>query len=104
MRRRQDTNKEIGKGFSNKIGTAIHVLENGTQWYCQAEFYIGLIKESTRKDTCEAHSPIVLWDYAMELHVIIHQVASKDLLQLNNANPHTATFGTKADILKICQS
>ena len=47
------TKKEV-KDFPNKIGTTLRVLENETQWADRAELYIGLIKESTRKDTCEA--------------------------------------------------
>ena len=58
------TKKEV-KDFANKIGTNFHVLENETKWADRAELYIGLIKESTRKDTLEAHSSIFLWDYDM---------------------------------------
>ena len=54
------------KDFCNKIGTTLKVLENETQWADRAELYIGLIKEATRKDMREMHSPLVLWDYAME--------------------------------------
>ena len=39
----------------------------------------------------------------MERCKIIHQVTSKYLFKLNDTNPHTATFGTEADISKICQ-
>ena len=92
--------KEL-KDFPKKIGTTLRFLENETQWADQAELYIGLINESTRKDTREAHYPIVLWDCIMELHAIIYQVTSKDLFQLNGTNPHTATFGTEADISNI---
>ena len=95
------TKKEV-KNFSNKIGKTLHVLENETQWADRDELYIFLIKESTRKDTSEAHSPLFLWDYVMEQRAIIHQVTSKDLIRMNGTKPHTATFFTEADILNIC--
>ena len=47
-------------------------------------------------------SPIVLWDYCMERCALIFQVTAKKLFQLNGTNPHTATFGTEADISHIC--
>jgi hypothetical protein len=33
---------------------------------------------------------------------LIYQVTSKKLFQLQGSNPHTATFGTKADISNLC--
>ena len=42
------TKKEV-KDFANKIGTTLCVLKNETQWADQAELYIGLIQESTKK-------------------------------------------------------
>ena len=91
------------KDFCNKIGTTLKVLENETQWADRAELYIGLIKEATRKDMREMHSPLVFWDYAMERRAFIYQVTSKSLFQLNGSNPYTATFGEEADISHICQ-
>ena len=41
-------NKEL-KDFPKKIGTTLRFLENETQWADQAELYIGLIQESTKK-------------------------------------------------------
>ena len=38
----------------------------------------------------------------MEWRVLIFQVTAKKLFQLYGLNPHTATFGTQADILKSC--
>ena len=91
------------KDFANKFGTTLRVLENETKWADRAELYIELIKYSTRKDTRETHSVLVLWYYAMERRVIIHQAKSKDMFQMNGTNPHTATFGTEADISNIFQ-
>jgi hypothetical protein len=47
-------------------------------------------------------SLIVLWDYCMVHRALIFQVTAKKLFQLNGTNPHTATFGTEADISHIC--
>ena len=71
----------------------LSVLENETQCTNRAELYVRLCKEATRKDTREAHSPLVLWDYAMEWRALIYQVTAKNLFELNGTtNPHTATF------------
>ena len=94
--------KEV-QNFCHKIGTTLRVLENETQWANRAELYIGLIKEAMRKDKRETHSPLVLWDYAMERRALLYQVISKNLYQLNGTNPYTATFGEEADISHICQ-
>ena len=90
------------KEFLIQIGTRLQVLEAETQWCNRAELYIGIMKEATRKDMCATGSPIVLWDYCMERRALIFQVTAKKLFQLNGTNPHTATFGTEADISHIC--
>ena len=87
----------------DKIGTTLSALENETQWANGAEVYVGLCKEATCKDTQEAHSPLVLWDYVMERHGLIYQVTAKNIFQLNGTNPYTAAFGNKADISHICK-
>jgi hypothetical protein len=46
---------------------------------------------------------LVLWDYCLERRVLIFQVMAKKLFQLNGTNPHTAMFGTEADISHLCQ-
>jgi hypothetical protein len=50
-----------------------------------------------------SRSPLVLWDYCMERRALIFQITAKKLFQLNGTNPHTMTFGTKADISNLCQ-
>ena len=85
------------------IGTTLNILEAETQWANRSELWVGLVKESTHKDLRDTGSPIVLWDYCMERQVLISQVtAKKELFQLHGTNPHTATFGTQADILNLC--
>jgi hypothetical protein len=63
---------------------------------------VGLLKKATRKDMRATGSPIVLWDYCMEQCALIFQVTAKKLFQLNGTNPHTATFGTEANISHLC--
>ena len=59
------------KGFCNKIGTTLKVLEANTQWANCAELWVGLIKEATRKDMRQSNSPVVLWDYCIERRAMI---------------------------------
>jgi hypothetical protein len=89
--------------FFTQIGMTLKVLEAETQWASRTELYIGLMKETTRKDMHSLGSPLVLWDYCMERHALIFQITAKKLFQLNGMNPHTLTFGTEADISHICQ-
>ena len=91
------------RDYLTQIGTTLRILEANTQWANRAELYIGLLKEATRKDLRETNSPMVLWDYCMERRAKIYQITAKNLFQLNGTNPHTATFGTEADISHICQ-
>ena len=53
----EQTSPEI-KTFLNDIGTTLRVLEEGTPWANKAEQYIGLLKESVRKDMRESNSPL----------------------------------------------
>ena len=54
------------KAFCTRIGTTLNILEAETQWANRAELWVGLVKESTRKDLRDSGSPIVLWDYCKE--------------------------------------
>lgn len=94
--------KEV-KDFCNKIGTTLRLLEQSTQWANRAELYIGLLKESVRKDMRDSHSPLVLWDYCAERRASIFTLTARDLFQLNGTNPYTATFGEEGDISNLCQ-
>ena len=96
------TKREV-RDFLAQIGTTLRVLEANTQWANRAELYVGLLKEAIRKDMRDTNSPLVLWDYCLERRVLIFQVTAKKLFQLNGTNPHTATFGTEADISHLCQ-
>jgi hypothetical protein len=91
------------RAFCHQIGTTLRMLEANTQWANHAELYVGLLKEAMRKDMQESHSPLVLQDYCMEQRALIFQVTAKKLFQLNGTNPHTATFGSEADISHLCR-
>ena len=89
------------KGFCNKIGTTLKTLETNTQWADRAEMWVGLIKESTRKDMRESNSPLVLWDYCIERRALIINATAKDTYQLAGTNPHTVTLGREMDISNL---
>ena len=91
------------KEFCTQIGTTHRILEARTQWANRAELYVGLIKETTRKDMQVTGSPLVIWDYCMERRAPIFQITAKKLFQLNGTIPHTMTFGTDANISNLCQ-
>lgn len=99
---RAQTSKEVQQ-FCHKIGTTLRVLEESTQFANRAELYIGLMKESIRKDIRETHSPLVLWDYCAERRALIFNLTAKNLFQLQGQNPYTATFGEEGDISNLCQ-
>jgi hypothetical protein len=96
------TKQEV-REFCTQIGTTLKVLAAETQWANRTKLYIGLMKEAKRKDMRSSGSPLVLWDYCMERRALIFQIIAKKLFQLNGTNPHTMTFGTKADISNLYQ-
>ena len=98
----EQTSKDVRK-FCHQVGTTLRVLEESTQWANRAELYIGIFKESIRKDLSASNSPMKLWDYCAERRARIHNVTPRNLFQLNGSNPTTATFGTHPDISNICQ-
>ena len=98
----EQTSKDV-RNFCHKVGTSLRILEESTQWANIAELYIGLFKESIRKDLSCTNCPMKLWDFCAERRARIHNVIPRDLFQLNGNNPTTATFGTQDDISNICQ-
>jgi hypothetical protein len=90
------------KRFCDQIGTTLRILERGTPWSNRAELYIGLLKESVRKDMRASNSPLVLWDYCIERRALIHNAMPRPLFQLNGMNPYMATLGEQGDISNIC--
>ena len=98
---RSQTSSSV-KRFCHQVGTTLRVLERGSPWANRAELYIGLLKEAVRKDMRESHSPMVLWDYAIERRARIHNAVPRPLFQNNGLSPHAATFGSQGDISSIC--
>ena len=98
----EQTSLEI-KAFLNDIGTTLRVLEEGTPWANKAERYIGLLKESVRKDTRELNSPLPFWDYCLEQRVHIYNMTARDYPTVWGTKPHTLVTGEEGDISNLCQ-
>ena len=94
--------KEV-REFCHRIGTTLRVLEERTKHANRAELYIGLLKESIRKDMRETNSPLRLWCYCAERGASIFTLTAKNLYQLQGTNPYTATLGEMGDISSLCQ-
>jgi hypothetical protein len=90
------------KQYCHLVGTTLRVLEEGTQWANRAELYIGILKESIRKDMKESNCPVVFWDYCAERRARIHNLTAKNLFQLQGQNPTSATLGDEGDISNLC--
>ena len=99
---REQTSPEI-KTFLNDIGTTLRVLEEGTPWANKAKLYIGLLKESVRKDMRESNSPLPFWDYCLECRVRIYNMTARDYPTIRGMNPHTLVTGEEGDISNLCQ-
>ena len=91
------------KRFCNDMGAAIRALEEGTPWSNRAGLFIGLLKESVRKDMRESNAPIAFWDYCVERRARINNLTAKSHFKLHGTTPHTATLGTEGDISNLCQ-
>ena len=78
------------------------MLKGSTQWANRAELYVGLFKETVRKDILQGNTLLVFWDYCAERRAAITNMTAKYLFQLQGQTPHFATFGEEADISKIC--
>ena len=89
--------------FCNDIGTTLRALEEGTPWSNKAELYIGLLKETVRKDMRKTNSPMILWDYCVERRARINNLTAKDNFKLDGTTPHTATMAEEGDISSLCQ-
>jgi hypothetical protein len=90
------------KLFSQQVGLTLRVLEESTQWANRAELYIGLLKESIRKDLRSSNCPLVLWDFCAQRRALIHNLTPRDLFQTAGMTPNEATFGTQGDISNLC--
>ena len=98
----EQTSKKVKK-FCHQVQTSLRILEESTQWANRAELYVGLFKESIRKDIKQTNCPLRLWDYCAKRRAQIHNLTPRDLFQLNGNNPTTATFGSQGDISNLCR-
>ena len=78
-------------------------LEIRTQWANLAELYIGLLKEAVWKDMKDSDSPLKFWDYCTERRVLINNLTSKNLFQLDGGNANLKITGETGDISNLCQ-
>ena len=90
------------KTFGHKVSMTLQYLEESTQWANRAELYIGLFKESIRKDLRTSDCPMVLWDFCAERRALIHNLMPSNLFQNSGQSPMTATLGVQGDISNLC--
>ena len=98
----EQTGKEV-KRFAIDVGTTLRVLEESTQWANRAELYIGMLKESIRKDLRRSHSPMSLWPFCARRRALIHNLTPRDLYQSQGRSPYEITTGEQGDISNLCQ-
>lgn len=98
----EQSSKEV-KDFCHLIGTSLRYLEENTPWSNRAELYIGLIKESVRKDLRDSNSPLAFWDYCCERRARINNLTARNLFQLEGRNAHFTVTGDEGDISNLCQ-
>lgn len=102
-----DGHKSQVQGEARKLcqqaGCIIRQLEANTPWSNRAELYVGLFKESVRKELKRTHCPLVLWDYCAEHQAMVNNATAKDLFQLQGQTPFFSVMHEEADISNICQ-
>ena len=98
----QSSNKV--KQFCHEIGTTLRNFEEITQWDNLSELYIGLTKESVRKDMQESDSLIVHWDYCAERRARISNLTARNFFQLEGQNPILLLLVKKAIFLILASS
>ena len=91
------------RDFCYKMGTSLHVLEEGTPWANRAELYIVLSKDAVRNDPKELDFPIVFWDYCAEHRARVNNLTAHNLFQLEGRNPHFSVTGGDGNISNLCQ-
>ena len=95
------TSRELNK-IMKDVCCPLKFLARRTQWANLAELYIGLLKEAVRKDMKDSDSPLKFWDYCAERRVLINNLTSKNLFQLNGANANLKIVGEPGDISNLC--
>ena len=69
------------KLFYDQVGATLKTLERAIPWENRIEPCIRLLKEGLRKDMRESNSPMFLWDYEIDLRVLIHNAVPLPLFQ-----------------------
>ena len=67
-----------------------------------AELYICLLKEAVCKDIKDSDSPFRFWGYCAERRVLINNLTSKNLFQLNGEITNLKIVGDAGDISNLC--
>ena len=96
----EQTSRKVKK-FCHQVDTTLCILEEKTQWDNRADIYVGMFKESIRKDTQSTNCPMRLWDYCADRRYKIHNVTPCNLFQLNGNTLTVVTHGAKGDIFNI---
>ena len=94
----EQTSKAV-KRFCIQVGTTLHMLKESTQWANRVELYVGLLKESIRKNLRESHCPMVLWDYCAQRK---NNLTPKNLFAAEKQTPFELQFGVQGDISNLC--
>ena len=94
---------DVPKKAANDRNLWLKFLERRTQWINLAKLYIGLLKEAVCKDMKDSDSPLKFWDYCAERRVLINNLTSKNLFQLDGDNAILKIVQEIADILNLYQ-
>ena len=98
----EQKSKEVRK-FCHQIGTTLRYLEESTPRANLSKLYIGLIKESIRKDMKSSNCPLVFWNYCSKRRARINNLTAKNLFQLECQTLHFTVTWKEGDIPNLCQ-
>jgi hypothetical protein len=102
-----DSSKEQTKGdFKRKLCEAdchARQTEPYSPWQQAAEGCIRKLKRGVFCKMIKTGSPRVLWDYCIELEVLIHSSTSNNVYMTNGKVPETIMTGSTTDISHICE-
>jgi hypothetical protein len=88
------------KKLCNDIGTALRALE-GTPWSNKAELYIGHLKEAARQDMEGSDSPMVFWEYCLEMRARIHNLTASPTSNFLEPLERRETYLTFVDLRRM---
>ena len=99
----EDTQRsEALQKVAKDMNLPLKFLERRKQWANLAELYIGSLKETVRKDMKDSDSPLRFWDYYAERRVVINNLTSKNLFQLDGGNANLKIVENAGDISNLC--